>query len=99
MSAAKHTPGHWLPIKSAPRDGTNILLRFGIDGVSQGKYVVGGVTHPWKFIDTNDGITWLVNHAVDGPGGPSHWQPMPDTALVQFVAADAAIANAEGGAA
>jgi hypothetical protein len=68
---------NWRPIKSAPRDGSNILLRFGVDGVSQGKFVLGGVTHPWKFIDTNDGITWLVNHAVDGPGGPSDWQPLP----------------------
>jgi hypothetical protein len=68
---------NWQPIKTAPRDGTNILLRFGVDGVSQGKFVPGGVTHPWKFIDTQDGITWLINHAVDGPGGPSHWQPMP----------------------
>jgi hypothetical protein len=69
-------PG-WLPIATAPRDGTNILLRFGSDGASQGKYVPG-LPHPWKFIDTNDGVTWLVNHAVDGPGGPSHWQPMPN---------------------
>jgi hypothetical protein len=68
----------WLPIQSAPRDGTNILLRFGVDGVSQGKYVPG-TPHPWKFIDTNDGITWLVNHAIDGPGGPSHYMLMPSS--------------------
>lgn len=70
---------NWEPIATAPRDGANILLRFGEDGVSQGKFILGGVSHPWKFIDTNDGITWLVNHAVDGPGGPSHWQPLPST--------------------
>lgn len=69
---------NWQPIKTAPRDGTNILLAWGQDGVSQGHYVPGlQGTHPWKFIDTNDGITWLINHAVDGPGGPSHWMPMP----------------------
>lgn len=66
----------WQPIKTAPRDGRNILLRFGSDGVSQGKFVPG-LPHPWKFIDTNDGVSWLVNHSVDGPGGPSHWMPMP----------------------
>lgn len=66
----------WLPIKTAPRDGTNVILRFGSDGASQGKYVPG-LPRPWKFIDTNDGVTWLVNHAVDGPGGPTHWLPMP----------------------
>lgn len=67
----------WLPIKHAPRDGTNLLLRFGSDGVSQGKYVPG-LPHPWKFIDTNDGITWLINHAVDAPGGPSHYCLLPE---------------------
>lgn len=77
--ASKDTPervGEWLSIRYAPRDGTNILLRFGKDGVSQG-YFVPGVPHPWRFIDTNDGITWLINSAVDGMGGPSHFMPMP----------------------
>ena len=70
--------GKWKTMESAPRDGTNILLAWGQDGVSQGHYVPGlQGTHPWKFIDTNDGITWLINHAVDGPGGPTHWMPMP----------------------
>jgi hypothetical protein len=69
----------WRPIATAPRDGRSVVLRFGQDGVSQGKFVAG-LPRPWKFIDTNDGITWLVNHAVDGPGGPSHWQPMPSGA-------------------
>jgi hypothetical protein len=66
----------WLPISSAPRDGSNILIRFGRDGASQAKYVPG-VPHPWKFIDTNDGITWLINGARDDEYGPSHWMPMP----------------------
>ena len=69
--------GVWQKIKTAPRDGRNLLLRFGQDGASQGKYIPG-IPYPWKFIDTNDGVTWLVNHAVDGPGGPSHWMPMPE---------------------
>lgn len=66
----------WLPIKTAPRDGRNILIRFGRDGVSQAKFIPG-LPHPWLFIDTNDGITWLLNHAVDGMGGPSHWTELP----------------------
>jgi hypothetical protein len=66
----------WLTISSAPRDGSNILIRFGRDGASQAKYVPG-VPHPWKFIDTNDGITWLINGARDDEYGPSHWMPMP----------------------
>jgi len=66
----------WQPIKTAPRDGTNILLAWGQDRVSQGKFIPG-LPKPWQFIDTNDGITWLINHAVDNEYGPTHWQPMP----------------------
>jgi hypothetical protein len=66
----------WLPIESAPRDGSNILIRFGRDGVSQAKYVAG-TPFPWKFIDTHDGITWMINTARDGEYGPSHWMPLP----------------------
>lgn len=76
----------WRPIATAPRDGTNILLAWGQDGVSQGHYIPG-IPHPWKFIDTNDGITWLINHAVDGPGGPTHWQPMPLAVGVEVIPA------------
>lgn|ERR1700757_1619895 len=66
----------WLPIKTAPHDGSNILIRFGRDHVSQAKYVAGTL-YPWKFIDSNDGVTWVVNHAVEGEYGPSHWMPLP----------------------
>lgn len=76
--ASRQQAPAWQPIKTAPRDGANILLAWGQDGVSQGHYVPGlQGTHPWKFIDTNDGITWIINHAVDGPAGPTHWMPMP----------------------
>lgn len=68
-------PG-WRPIATAPRDGTDILIRFGTDGTSQGKYVPGA-PYPWRFIDTNGVDSWILNAAVDGPGGPSHWMPMP----------------------
>lgn len=78
-TGAKPEPAYsWLPISTAPRDGSNILIRFGRDGASQAKYVPG-VPHPWKFIDTNDGITWLINGARDDEYGPSHWMPMPST--------------------
>ena len=71
--------GQWRPIESAPRDGTTVLLRFGSDGVSQGKFAPSHAAsrYPWRFIDSSDGETWMINHAVDGPGGPSHWRPMP----------------------
>ncbi|WP_109479140.1 hypothetical protein [Paraburkholderia sp. C35] len=77
-NAANAAPDLWQPIATAPRDGSNILIKFGSDGVSQAKYTPGWAW-PWIFIDTNDGITWMINRAVDGPGGPSHWMPMPDS--------------------
>lgn len=76
----------WQSMTTAPRDGTNILLRFGADGASQGKFVPGS-PYPWKFIDTNDGITWLVNHARDGVPGPTHWMAMPSADLHAAIAA------------
>jgi len=75
----------WKPISTAPRDGRNILLRFGSDGSSQGKYV-SGLPYPWKFVDTDNGVTWLINHAVDGPGGPSHWADFPEFHKAQLAA-------------
>jgi hypothetical protein len=77
LASKAAVPEGWKPMATAPRDGSNILIRFGRDGVSQAKYVAG-TPHPWKFIDTNDGITWLINHAVDTEYGPTHWMPMPD---------------------
>lgn len=69
----------WKPIASAPRDGSNIIIRFGEDGVSQAKYI-DCMPFPWQFIDTNDCMTWLINYAKDAPGGPSHWMPLPSKA-------------------
>lgn len=63
------------PIESAPRDGTTILVWFGQDGASQARYVPHE-THPWEFID-KQGDNWIVNYAIDGLGGPSHWATMP----------------------
>jgi hypothetical protein len=81
-------PERWSPIATAPRDGSTILLRFGIDGTSQGRYVYSHdrPQHPWEFID-DQGSAWIVNHAVDAPGGPSHWAPF--AAPTPTVAADA----------
>lgn len=83
---------NWQPMKTAPRVGTNILLRWGSDGVSQGKYIPG-LPKPWQFIDTNDGITWLINHAVDNEYGPTHWMPMPPTSGVRVVDPTEAVAR------
>lgn len=65
----------WLPIKTAPRNGTTILIRFGSDGISQGSFHPDKA-FPWRFIDESLG-EWLINYAKDGPGGPTHWAPLP----------------------
>jgi hypothetical protein len=67
----------WLPIASAPRDGTTILLRLS-KSVSQGRYDPhpSRDAHPWEFIDRSNGASF-VNHMVDSDIGPSHWMPMP----------------------
>lgn len=69
----------WHPIATAPRDGTTIMLRFGQDGVAQGRYnhVPTNPGYPWVFIDKQDDDRWIINRAVDALGGPSHWMPMP----------------------
>jgi hypothetical protein len=68
----------WRPIATAPRNGREVLIRFGIDGrPSQAKYIEG-LPYPWKYLDTNDGVQWLVNYTKDGPGGPSHWTSLTD---------------------
>jgi hypothetical protein len=67
----------WRPIATAPRDNTIILVRFGQDGVAQARHSGRtDVRTPWEFIDVQEGCL-TVNYAVDGPGGPSHWMPMP----------------------
>jgi|GEM_PF-3271798 len=68
----------WRPMSTAPRDGTNILIRFGSDTVSQAKYVAG-LPHAWKLFDSLDGVTWAINHAIDNEYGPKQWMPMPGT--------------------
>ncbi|TDY26262.1 hypothetical protein B0G81_6772 [Paraburkholderia sp. BL6665CI2N2] len=83
LYAAPTASDAWQPIETAPKDGTNILIRFGLDGVSQAKFTPGWAW-PWQFIDTNDGVTWMLNRAVDGPGGPSHWMPLPAAPAALF---------------
>jgi hypothetical protein len=69
-------PAGWQPIRTAPRDGRNILICFGQDHVSQAKYCPG-LPYPWQFIESNNGISWDINHARDNAYGPTHWMPMP----------------------
>lgn len=63
--AARQTMNDWLPIQSAPKDGTLIILGW-MDSVDVGSSL-GGDFSP----DQNDHGSWFLTQ-------PTHWQPMPD---------------------
>ncbi len=70
--AAKVEQFTWKPIKTAPRTGETIHVRFGSDGIYQAKFLPGSA-YPWVFIEQDGDGQWFLNRAVDGLGGPSHW--------------------------
>lgn len=77
MAAIAAMPG-WQPIKSAPRDGTMILIAFGPDSVSVGCYSRNDDDlHPWKFMDSQAEGLPIFNGARDDIYGPSYWMPLP----------------------
>lgn len=73
------------PIDTAPRDGRLIVLHFGQDVTTVGRWSPMAYdlpsAYPWQIVDRQtaaDGSGDLfVNRCVDGPGGPSHWSPLP----------------------
>lgn len=74
-TSAKPDSDGWLPMMTAPRDGTTILLRFGSDGWSQGRWNPhpGNSQHPWEIVDTNSAKAWFINRCKT-EFGPSHWK-------------------------
>lgn len=72
----------WLPIESAPRDGTHVLIAFGQDHVSSGAYVANDDDpFPWKFLDQQAQGFPIFNGARDDKYGPTHWMPLPGPPL------------------
>lgn len=74
----------WKPMDSAPRDGTVILLRWGVDGVTPGFWVgefgdkpESCGAFPWAFIDADstEQNTYILNQAADNEYGHTHWAP------------------------
>ena len=75
---------NWLPIESAPKDGTEVVLwcpgRHGYSGyVSLGEYRLDANASP------SDRPLWLKNDYDDYSCGyastpltPSHWMPLPE---------------------
>lgn len=80
----------WMPIESAPKDGSEIILaapktRGGSYWVHVGWWVEGD-SHPWRFIDDfsmeptgccdrEDGERVCVNGFTED--APTHWMPLP----------------------
>lgn len=74
--------GEWQPIETAPKDGTDILLRVGT------RYFEGR----WESIDDypcwvstheddhpvcwTDGVCWSINESEEPSEQPTHWQPL-----------------------
>lgn len=75
----------WLPIETAPLDGTSVLLLIkdaehplqdSNTSVSIGSYGVNGGLEEdpeWCFA----GWCWCHDHYVRGEGVPTHWMPLP----------------------
>lgn len=87
VSASQAAPvgGGWLPIESAPRDGSQIMLSNGVN-VAQGWYVDDPVVGTEVKRDTEGRYVDEVYHEgyqgwLDCEGGmqpdPSHWMPLP----------------------
>ena len=67
----------WLPIESAPKDGTQILLCQG----SWGPYLGFFEEDIWLFYDSevgNEGRQAFFNSWIEGYP-PTHWMPLPPT--------------------
>ena len=63
----------WLPIETAPKDGTWVLLSGGDIGENGRPMVVGQFEdfHKiWIYLTDDDGFVWQYRN-------PTHWQPLP----------------------
>jgi len=78
----KHTPGPWLPIETAPKDGTRILL------FREGQQYVGRwypVYETWGVAAQREPGEWgsftSIGECRVGQvkfwDGPTHWMPLP----------------------
>lgn len=69
-TAAAQPPAGWMPIETAPKDGTRVILSWGCKAIN-GFYLDNSATdHPWQ--------GWRTESMVPRPAGnPDAWQPFP----------------------
>ena len=63
---------NWQPIKTAPRDGTNVLLVNRKGNIATGLWQGRGVMEGWWLRGGNGPNTFFNEHH-----GPTHWMPLP----------------------
>jgi hypothetical protein len=65
----------WLPIETAPKDGTSMLLWI------EGRYHIGGwsrtgdISYPFAWVNEYGDI---IARPWQGDPEPTHWMPLPD---------------------
>lgn len=66
----------WQPIKTAPKDGTDVLLTVSYNGGELKSTRMGA----WRQRRPGE-FAWLQHHTFDPFSGEvTHWMPMPDPA-------------------
>lgn len=74
--------GVWLPIETAPKDGTSVLLFMaGGDGEDPNRTIAVGMWDKFDYCT----MGWLME-AGDGWLSPSHWMPLPTPPAASFQA-------------
>ena len=66
----------WLPIESAPRDGSRVLLYCAWNGVVRGKWESDKYGKPPRPYWTND-CEYTFGKLATRKDQPTHWQPLP----------------------
>lgn len=65
--------GEWLPIETAPRDGSPVLLVNRAKNIAVGMWLSSGHWAGWVLRGGSEPNTFFNTHH-----GPTHWQPLPE---------------------
>lgn len=79
----------WRPIKTAPRDGTDVILFFPLEGLNH-DFNPQTIIASWR--KTGRGMSWIFqNRGVRGYSDcfqPTHWQPLPAPPAIRKLAGE-----------